>query len=179
MVMILRIEDIIGSGAYSDVFRPSNDMLVYKLFISGKHDTNTSQGGFDRPEDDERRRKTFQSECAAYDRAASHPFLRLHIPGSFRRSRIKDVTDCDESVAQFYILDHCYAMEYLEGAPVKLRSAESQPEHIKSAVSLFQGFGIHHISDASVFFPSDPARFIFIDFAIEGYAVLPTKAHDS
>jgi hypothetical protein len=49
------------------------------------------------PQDDHRRRKTFESECRAYEIAAQDAFLHGHIPGSFRRCEIADVVDDGES----------------------------------------------------------------------------------
>ena len=51
--MVLRTENRIETGAYADVFRPPDDTLVYKLFISGHHPRNVSQN-LSRPEDDDR-----------------------------------------------------------------------------------------------------------------------------
>jgi hypothetical protein len=94
--IMLDINDTIDRGVYADIFRPSEGPLVYKLFIGFRHDTTVSQGLTD-PEDDHRRRKTFESECRAYEIAAQDAFLRGHIPGSFRRCEIADVVeDADE-----------------------------------------------------------------------------------
>ena len=168
--MILTTKDIIGCGAYADIFRPPQAMLVYKLFVSGRHPTNVGQN-LTRPQDDDRRQKTFTSECEAYDRAAQHPFLRNHIPQSFRRCVVEDVTGPAGSVADCYMLDHCYAMEYIAGNPGKLGQypLDSRAGHIESALHAFHDAGIHHLIDASVFFPDDPDNFKFIDFAMEEY----------
>ena len=121
--IILDTNDRIGFGVYADIFRPSEGGLVYKLFIGFRHDTTVSQGLTD-PEDDHRRRKTFDSECRAYETAAQDAFLRDHIPHSFRRCEIADVTEYDESVAANYLLPYYYGMEYIEGAVAKLRAVE-------------------------------------------------------
>ena len=67
--MILDMNDVIGSGVYADIFRPSAGPLVYKLFIGFRHHTTVSQG-LTAPEDDPLRRKNFESECLAYEIAA-------------------------------------------------------------------------------------------------------------
>lgn len=168
--MILRTEDIIASGAYADIFRPPNSTLAYKLFASYQHLTNVSQG-LNRLEDDERRRKTFASECDAYERAAQHPFLRNHIPQSFRRCMVADVTDCAGSVADRYMLAHCYVMEYIEGVATKFGEfcIQHRAEHIEKALKAFREVGINHVIDSSIFSPDHPENFRFIDFATEEF----------
>ncbi len=168
--MILRTKDIIAAGAYADIFRPPKSKLVSKQFISGRHPTNITQG-LTRPEDDERRRKTCMSECKAYDCAAQHPFLRNHIAQSFRRCVVENVTGPAGSVADRYILDCCYAMEYIEGVPMKLGDLfiESRPHHIRKALTAFREAGILHLTDPSIFSLDDPEEFRFIDFAIEEF----------
>jgi hypothetical protein len=150
--LILRTEDLIASGAYADIFRPPGSKLAYKLFVSGEHPTNVSQG-LTRPEDDERRRKTFVSECEAYDRVTQDPFLRHHTPHSFGRCMVADVLHSTESMADFYMLDHCYVMEYIQGNARKLGEClvDSSPEHIERALKSFRKVGIFHLNDASVF----------------------------
>jgi CubicO group peptidase (beta-lactamase class C family) len=55
--IILDTNDRIAFGVYADIFRASEGVLVYKLFIGFRHHTTVSQGITD-PEDDHRRRKT-------------------------------------------------------------------------------------------------------------------------
>jgi hypothetical protein len=142
----------------------------FKLFISGQHLTNVGQS-LTRPQDDDRRRNTFISECEAYDRAAQHPFLRNHVARSFRRCVIEDVTGPAGCVADRYMPDCCCAMEYMEGVPTKIGELfiESRPDHIRKALRAFREAGIHHLTDPSIFFPDDPEKFRFIDFAIEEF----------
>lgn len=168
--MILRMEDKFDSGAYADIFRAPGEILVYKLFVGGQHPTNVSQS-LTRREDDHRRRNTFLSECAAYDRAGLHPYLRHHIALLADRYVIENVTDGARSVAHQYMLDHCYAMEYISGSARKFGQypSDSRPEHIQKALRTFYEAGICHLIDASVFFPDDPDNFKFIDFAIEEF----------
>jgi hypothetical protein len=168
--LILRTEDLIASGAYADIFRPPGSKLAYQLFVSGKHPTTASQG-LTRPEDDERRRKTFISECEAYDRVTQDPFLRHHTPHSFGRCTVADVLRSTKSVADLYMLDHCYVMEYIEGNAKKLGECpvDSCPDHIERALNAFRNIGIFHLIDTSVFFLDDPDNFKFIDFAIEEF----------
>jgi len=170
--MVLEHKDKIASGAYADIFRPPHCGLVYKLFVSGQHHTNASQG-LDGPEHDEQRRRTFASECKAYARAAYDPFLRNHIPRSFHRCTVADVRDCAGSVADRYMLTHCYAMEYIVGVATKLVEfpIECRPDHIAKALETFRALGIDHIIDSSIFSPDDPESFRFIDFAVEEFQV--------
>jgi hypothetical protein len=168
--LILRTDDRIASGAYADIFRPPGGKLAHKLFVSGKHPTNVSQG-LTRPEDDQRRRKTFISECEAYDRVAQDAFLRDHVPHSFGRCTVADVLHSGESIADFYMLDHCYVMEYIEADARKLGECPvgSRPAHIERALHAFRKIGVFHLIDTSVFFLDDPDNFKFIDFAIEEF----------
>ncbi len=167
--IILTMEQLIDSGAYADIFRAS-DGLVYKLFTSGSHRTNSTQG-LDRPQDDERRRKIFLSECSAYDVATKHAFLSEHVPAFFGRREIRDVIDSRVSVAHCYRLDLCYAMAYVESTPVKLgpHLHAALPRHIASALQEFVNLNICHYVDSSVFFFDDRSRFKFIDFAMEEF----------
>lgn len=166
--MILMTKDIIEGGAYADIFRPPGTNLAYKLFVSGHHPTNVGQG-LTRPEDDERRRKTFLSECLAYERAAWHPFLCHHVPQSFHRPTVADVTDSTEVASHLYLLDCCYAMEYIDGDAWKLGELLDRPTHIEQALQSFGEAGIRHLSDASIFFPDDSQNFKFIDFAMDEF----------
>lgn len=167
--MILSIENRINFGAYADIFRAPDD-LAYKLFASGQHPTNVRQN-LTRPKDDQRRRNTFHSECAAYRLAGQDPYLRNHVPRFAGQFQIQDVIDGDRSVAHNYMRDCCYAMEYIAGTPTKLGSypSDSCPAHINKALSAFRDAGIHYLKDASVFFPDDPENFKFIDFATEEF----------
>jgi hypothetical protein len=166
--MILMTKDIIERGAYADIFRPRGTNLAYKLFVSGNHPTNVGQG-LTRPVDEERRRKTFLSECLAYERAAQHPFLCYHIPHSFHRPAVADVTDSTGVVSHLYLLDCCYAMEYIDGDAWKLGELLDRPTHIEQALQVFREAGIRHLSDVSIFYPDDSQNFKFIDFAIEEF----------
>src|ERR1700741_4065394 len=103
-MMVLRTEHIIGTGAYAEVFGPPDDILAYKLFISGHHPRNISQH-LTRPIDDDRGRETFLSECEAYGRAARHPLLRNHIPRFFRLCEVVNVTRSGGSVGVRYLLN--------------------------------------------------------------------------
>lgn len=168
--MILSTKDILGSGAYADVFRPPDSVIVYKLFVNDQHPTNVGQGPTS-PEDEERRRRTFVSECQAYKRAAQHPFLRNHIPQYFRRCLVADVTDSVGSVAHRYMLALCYVMEYIEGVERKFGELrlDYRCDHIEEALEAFREAGIDHVIDSSIFSPDDPDKFIFIDFAMEEF----------
>jgi hypothetical protein len=96
--MILDMNDAIDFGAYADIFGPSQGPLVCKLFSSVRHGTNVKQG-LTNPQDHRRRERTFASECRAYEIAAQDPFLREHVPHSFRRCDIAGVVEHGESVA--------------------------------------------------------------------------------
>jgi hypothetical protein len=165
--MILDMTDAIDFGASADIFRPLGGSLAYKLFISVFHQTNVTQGLTD-PQDHRQREMTFESECRAYEIAAQDVFLRVHIPGSFRRCEIADVVEYGESVTTNYLLQCCYTMEYIEGVAVKLAAIEHL-SHIDDALRAFHHTGIAYTTDASVFLAEDPQKFKFIDFALEAF----------
>ena len=169
--MVLRIQERFATGAYADIFRPPPGATVYKVFASAKHSKNVGQGP-NRLEDDERRHNTFISECRAYELVAHDPFLTSHIPQFLGPCVISDITDAaGKSILDCYIPDHCYAMEYIEGPAIKLGSipVEGYPDHIKAALRAFYSAGVRHLSDVSIFSPSDPTSFKFIDFATEEF----------
>jgi hypothetical protein len=168
--VILKVNQKIACGAYSDVFRGADGKVVYKVFTSNQHPTNVSQD-LTSPEDDARRRKTFLSECEAYRRASEHPFLRKHIPQFFRPCTVEDVRDSSGTIANLYLLDHCYALEYIAGRDTKIGELRigGLPDHIEAALKAFAEIGIGHVIDASVFLADDPKNFKFIDFAIEEF----------
>lgn len=160
---------IIARGAYADIFRVPNESIVYKLFVSGTHPTNTSHG-LTRVEDDVRRHNTFQSECAAYAIASRHPYLRDHVPGFHGTVVVGDVQDgIGHSVGQQYVLDHCYAMDFIAGDALKSGGLDDTYQHLRTAWQAFREAGIRYVRDASVFAPHDPERFKVIDFATEEF----------
>lgn len=163
--MILRIENKISGGAYADIFLKEN--LVYKLFLSGRHPENMSQG-LDRKQDDERRHNTFLSECEAYECANAHALLCQHIPRFYGSCTIEDVRNANCSVAYQYNLTDCCIMEYVNAEPRKLGVIRDL-EHIRTALKAFREAGIHYTIDASVFMADDPQHFKFIDFAIKEF----------
>jgi hypothetical protein len=166
--MILKTQEIIGTGAYADVFRPPLGATVYKVFAGPKHPKNSGPGP-NRPEDDERRDNTFASECRAYELVSADPSLRVHIPRFLGRRVISDIVDvAGKSVLEYYIPDHCYAMEYIEGKAIKLGNIpdERRADHINATLSAFCAAGVQHLTDLSIFLPDDAQNFKFIDFAI-------------
>ena len=171
--MNLGSKEFLTRGAYADIFRPGSGARVYKLFISTQHNMNVSQG-LTNPERQDCCRKTFQSECEAYERAGLDPYLCAHIPRFFERCAVEDVADSTGSISNRYILDCCYGMEYIAGEDRKLGTfrPEEYPDHIRTALDAFREAGIHHVKDASVFFPEDRDMFIFIDFAIEEFLAI-------
>lgn len=163
------MENKISGGAYADVFL--NGSRVYKLFLSGAHPQNISQG-FIRKLDDERRHNTFLSECEAYELARSHDFLCQHVPRFYGACTIQDVQGANCSVADQYNLSDCYSMEYIDaGSPKKLGLIDDHVAHIRKALKTFHEVGIHCTIDASVFMADDPQQFKFIDFAMKEFEV--------
>ena len=166
--MILKSADITGRGAYADIFRRPGDIIAYKLFVSGRHSKKLAQELNRQEDDDDRRRKTFCSQCKAYQIAAADSFLSQHIPNFHGPRTIQAVLDGAHSIADQYMLNHCYAIEYINGKDTKL-GAVAGLAHIVKALKAFHDAGIHHLIDASVFMPEDPQNFKFIDFALEEY----------
>lgn len=165
--LILKIQKRIQTGAYSDIFRSADGTKVFKLFINCSHPTNVSQW-LTMPEHDKQRRDTFDTECDAYEIALKHPSILLHVPHFYGRVEISDVLDQEgNSVACHYLLDCCYAIEYLDGDDVKLGSYSDEdiPPHLRDFIMAMQAVGIAYVKDASVFMPDDAEGFKIIDFA--------------
>jgi hypothetical protein len=165
--------DCFKHGAYSDIFHIENGRVV-KLFISRNHRTNVNQE-LTTPEHfkrarDKRRQQTFVSEYEAYEIAMKDPFLRNHIPQFFGRVEISDVLDNEgRSVSDWYLLDCCYALEYIEGDDVKLSECRRRGwRHISELEEALQEAGISYLCDASLFMSDDVTSFKIIDFAKEG-----------
>jgi hypothetical protein len=173
--LILKTANLIAAGAYSDIFQPIPDGKVYKLFDSVQHPDRIWNFG-NRPEDNERRRKVFHSECEAYNLAGSNLFLRDHIPHFFGSCEIESVIGPNRPVDEHYLRGCCYVMEYIDDSPIKLGEIRSDfPGHIREALRHFKEAGIDYLEDASIFFVDDPQEFKFIDFAVRDY---PLMAHE-
>ena len=95
-----------------------------------------------------------------------------HIPLSFHRPAVADVTDSTGVASHLYLLDCCCAMEYIDEDAWKLGELPARPTHIEQALRIFREAGIRHLSDASIFFPDDSQKFKFIDFAMEEFQVM-------
>jgi hypothetical protein len=167
--MILTIENKINGGASADIFRIEN--RVYKLFLSGTHPENISQR-LTRPEDEDRRHKTFLSECGAYEVATEDDFLKQHIPQYYGRCAIDDVQESGRSIGSHYNLRDCYIFEYIDArSPQKWLGIDPGLKHIEKARQAFRAVDIQYTHDACVFLAEDPKRFKVIDFAMREFEV--------
>jgi len=144
------------SGATADVFNV--DGIAYKVF---------RVYGVANPI--ERVRARFESETAAYSRAAVDSWLQPHTATYHGATEIDDVLDeSGQSVGSMYALNCCYRIELLTGDERKflttgLREAN---EHLREAERRFSAMGID-LRDSSVFNGEDAERFKFIDFRLE------------
>jgi len=165
--MVLNLQQRIQSGAYSEIFRSVDGKRAFKLFISGAHPSNLSQG-LTNPVHDLQRRNTFTAECEAYEIAMADPRISCHVPHFYGRAEVNDILDeRGNSIATDYLLDCSYSMEYLSGTDMKLGSYAGQnyPPHIAEFLKDMEASGIGYLLDASAFMPDDPESFRIIDFA--------------
>lgn len=168
--MILYQAKFLSEGAFADVFVGESNDRVLKIFASPTHVKKRHP-----PNDEKRRRDTFESECAAYEIAASQTELSRHVPTFYGRVPVTDVIGRDgKSVKDQYLLDCCYEMERVFGdPPVKIGACPDDfYPHIAAARTTFISAGIYHIGDSSVFFADDAERFIVIDFATREYELM-------
>lgn len=67
------------------------------------------------PDDEGRRRNTFEADCRAYHIAAQNPVLSPHVPRFFERAQIKDIVESEmRTVRGEYLIDCCYRMEFID-----------------------------------------------------------------
>ena len=165
--MVLNVADLLNEGGhFSDIFRSTDRSSLYKLFVGPRYQSKAYE-----PEDVERRRNTFRSECAAYGIALQNANLSPHVPQCFAAVAVKDVLNTDgDSVGDQYLLDCCYSMEFIEGpAPIKIGACQSEYEHLEQAVEAFKAAGILYMLDCCVFFSEQQSGFKFIDFATHDF----------
>jgi hypothetical protein len=152
----LSIEPGAYSGATADVFNVGG--IAYKVF---------RVYGVAQPV--ERVKVRFESESAAYRRAAADSWLRQHTATYYGALEIDDILGEDgESVGSMYALDCCYRIELLAGDERKFLTAglREANEHLREAERRFLETGIN-LRDSSVFNGEDAERFKFIDFRLE------------
>jgi hypothetical protein len=144
--VILHISDCLPvGGALADIFLDPGRTLAHKLFVGPCHRSK----GYT-PDDEQRRRKTFNSECAAYEIIQRNPALTRHVPKFFTRSTVTDVIDEQgQSVRDQYLIDCCYAMEFIGGsADAKIGACRAAYPHISSAEQAFKHAGVLYIEDS-------------------------------
>jgi hypothetical protein len=149
------------SGGFSDVFFDHNEMCVYKLFISYKHDPlNPGRG----PIEDELRREEFKSEIAAYERIFKSDQLRKFIPEFGGKVKVSEVVDQNGKViSERYLLDCCYKLEIVAGKHLKFQHA---PQEFKWIEEKFHDVGVMYTEDMSCFIIDNEPRIKLIDFGI-------------
>lgn len=153
-------------GAFADLFLSEDRKLIYKVFVGPNHPSK----GYT-PDDEQRRRNTFDAECNAYKIASQDSALNSHVPGFFDRTKIEDIlTNQNVSVRGEYLIDCCYGMEFIDGGqPDKIGLCRSAYPHIKEAERVFRRAGVDYMEDCSVFFAHDEQNFKFIDFAVQEF----------
>jgi len=118
------------------------DGRVYKLFRRGRDHRAT-----------EISRSAFVAETQAYKIATSTPSLANHIPEYFGVQSIGRVVDAaGRNCGHRYLLDHCYAIQYLTGEE---RAAFGVPDgrlrQVEDLLEEFERHGVMYASDSSVF----------------------------
>jgi hypothetical protein len=158
MLIDLRRDIKLYHALYSDVFRV--DDRVYKLFKDSP-DPNLKA----------RACRLFEAQCDAFERAAAHEFMSAYVPCFYGVSIIEDVIDSDACcIKERYMLDHCYAIEFLHGEEFKVTSDEVLHDFsdVFTVRERFESFGIN-TRDASVFLTDDPKVFKFIDIDTKAF----------
>ena len=154
----------IGSGQYADVFRISNEAVV-KVFrrvgvaaapLGDEHDHYVAI------------KVICEAECEAYDLATAHPRLSTFVPSGFQRIVVSDVlNERGLSIADQYVLDGAYQMEFILGTAVKSThpAVASQWAAVDAILEEMREIGIEYVYDSSIFVPGSRAPFTVIDFA--------------
>jgi hypothetical protein len=139
------------------VFRDPEHGWVYKLFKTS---------AWDRTLGDEERRRTFSYELKAYEIASADETLRNFIPVFHGQIQVTRVVDTDGTdISDRFFLDHCYALNEVEGPEKKILQQYGRLEHVKRMVREFHVRGIRYLEDASIFFAEEPDKMKVIDIA--------------
>ncbi len=156
--MRLRLADRIGDGTFADIFSPSPGDRAYKVFrrIGDPAVADVAPHVFD-------------AETAAYRIAVEHPRLRAHVPAYFGPITVAQVCDAQGTdVSDRYWLHLSYAMQRLARDPDERKVGSffnsSEWHLMKPLVQVFEGAGIDHLGDASVFYWKTDSP-VLIDFA--------------
>lgn len=151
MIINFNLHPTLGEGVYAHVFQI--DDKAYKLFLA-----------YPSHHSEEKRRSTFQSQCAAYQRAGSDPDLKKHVATFYGTCVIEDVIDkAGQSIKGKYMLDCCYILEALNGSKTKVLAVRDAYSYVGEAYVAFHQKGFS-LADADIFNFDDPERFKFIDF---------------
>jgi hypothetical protein len=113
-------------------------------------------------------RNVFKSQVAAYQHSAARSEIcqyTNHFIGARTVCRIEDESGCD--ISHVYHLDLAYEMLVLDGKPIEIGKLDSN--HSQSIKRLFQGAGVMHMSDCSVFLDHAGELANVIDFAMQEY----------
>ena len=166
MVIDKRSDRLLGSGVYADVFE--FEARAYKLFKSGPEipPRQTKEG----------RRRVFDGQCRAFRSLSNDLWLQTHTGEFHGVCVVDDVIGSDgTSNRDDYLLDCCYMLEILDLGGFDPETALPRNEiklnvlkhkHLREAAARFKTLGIATL-DSSVFYPSDPDKFKFIDIEIE------------
>ena len=161
--MRLYLRDIIGHGAFADIFAPPPHDRAYKLF----HHIADPMLAHVAP-------YVFKAETAAYQIAMEHPDLRSRVPAYFGPAPVSHVLAADGTdVSDGYWLELCYAMERLAPDPEERKFGSfynSSEWHLMEPIErTFESAGIGHLGDGSVLYWCTSAPML-IDFAVSDAA---------
>ena len=165
--LTLRMQNRIGFGVFSTVFRHPENGRVYKLFKERDENDQLGDLGDQEPI---LRRAAFNSEVSAYEIAMSIPSIRPLVPTFYGQVVVDKVLAVDGSdISDRYLLDCCYVIDFVEGpAPAKFtREIAAQHAHLQTLTATFEAHGINHWHDGAVFHAANPANTKVADFALK------------
>jgi hypothetical protein len=165
--LTLHMRHRVDSGAFSTIFRHAENGRVYKLFK--EHDQSNQLGDLG-DQEPVLRRAAFNSEVEAYQIAMEVDAIRPLIPkfhGPVVVDQVLDENDTD--ISDRYLLDCCYAIDFVEGGPPAKFAPEvaAQHPHLQALTAAFAANGINYWHDGAVFNPANPAMTKVVDFALK------------
>jgi hypothetical protein len=165
--LVLHLAERRDRGAHAHIFHVVATNRAYKLFLSVRP---IRPGSSIAEQNEEARRKMFEDECIAYELASGSADLVRHVPQFFGAKVVSDVlNDSRSSVADEYVLDRCYCMQWVEGPVAKLYAKKGALPYLEALERKFQDAGIKYTRDASVINSYDEQNVVFIDFGTQEF----------
>ena len=151
--IVLDVADRLAFGAYADVFViQATPRRVAKLFRRKELDP-----------DGIAIRAVFEAEVGAFQRASAIPDLASMLPAFWGTTRVARVIGSSRDLTQWYHLDCCYVIDFVDGDGCKLTGCREY-EWVRDLADQFAAHRIGHIEDASIF-PQPDGTFRLIDVA--------------